>query len=260
MINDDLNLLDGWLGVNHLRLNVEKTKYLIFGNSTWVDGYQVLYNNKIIEKVFNYCYLGLVIDFKLNWHEHINSIKKSISPYVFVIKRMRNIVERKYLMLIFNSYVHSRLLYLNPIWSGAPQCRMDELEIIRKRALKFIKGVHVRFPTVELFDEFSSLQIICIRELLIIIYKIINNLIVHNLIITRSGEHYEYNLRNAALYSRDYFNKNLSSRNNLLYRGIPLFNKLPDKIQSSPTLKFFKEQMKIFVDLNKNLFIYNLNQ
>ena len=137
-MQEDLNTLNKWFNQNHLILNTEKTKYMIFKSSNHqVSDQPLLYGSDNISRVKLHTYLGLLIDEKLKWYEHINSIQKSITPYIFAIRRVKHFISKKQLLQIYYAYIHSRLVYLNPIWSGNSQLKLMELEILQKRVLKY---------------------------------------------------------------------------------------------------------------------------
>ena len=139
-MNADLSILHSWCNVNHMILNNEKTKYIVFENSSSntdaLNFLEITYNNLVIERVNNYSYLGLIINSKFIWDNHIYSLKRSIIPYIFAIGRARHLLPRKSLLMIYNAFIQSRLVYLNPIWSGSPKNKLLEIEILQKRVLK----------------------------------------------------------------------------------------------------------------------------
>lgn len=82
-VQHDLMLIEEWLKSNKLKLNLKKTKIIIFdknnhNNNEIKHCIGVTFNNALIEKVETMKILGLVIDSKLNWNEHIKYIKKKL--------------------------------------------------------------------------------------------------------------------------------------------------------------------------------------
>ena len=68
-----------WFQVNKLSLNVVKTNVMIFGNNIYEDNYMVSINGMNINRVYVTTFLGVHIDSKLNWNEHISVIKTKLA-------------------------------------------------------------------------------------------------------------------------------------------------------------------------------------
>ena len=68
-----------WFKVNKLSLNVAKTNVMIFGNNIYDDNYMVSINGMNINSMYVTKFLGVHIDSKLNWNEHISVIKTKLA-------------------------------------------------------------------------------------------------------------------------------------------------------------------------------------
>ena len=82
--NACLEELDLWFVANRLSLNIEKTCYTLFTPRNMVDDNYLLnikINNQSISKVANCKYLGIIIDEKLKWEAHIDSLYKKLIKY-----------------------------------------------------------------------------------------------------------------------------------------------------------------------------------
>ena len=80
-IKSELKFIIDWLRVNKLCLNADKTKFMIFDNSTNIDEIEIIscWQQKLTikeEKVRIKKYLGLVLDHRLQFHDHIHYIRK----------------------------------------------------------------------------------------------------------------------------------------------------------------------------------------
>lgn len=182
-MQEDMRTLETWMNQNKLVLNAEKTKMMIFENKRTIFSQQLFYGRQLIEAVKQYKYLGLTITSNFKWDAHVDSIKLKILPYIFAIFRLKNILPQVSLKMIYDSYIHSHLLYLNPIWGGCSSTKLNELFVLQKRAIKNIMNVSWLFPSENLFKtQYRSLNFIINEQLILLIYKIINNKIKHNLI------------------------------------------------------------------------------
>ena len=78
-----MKLICEWLRINKLSLNAKKTKLMIFDNSDQLDTINITIDEDYTftikeQKVRIKKYLGLVLDHKLKFDEHIDYIKKKL--------------------------------------------------------------------------------------------------------------------------------------------------------------------------------------
>ena len=72
-INIELNKISEWLKLNRLTLNVQKTKYMLFKTSKKkVQTLLLQMDNKIIDNVLDFNFLGIHFNEQLNWKSHID--------------------------------------------------------------------------------------------------------------------------------------------------------------------------------------------
>jgi hypothetical protein len=75
-LQSNLLKVANWFNSNHLTLNIEKTKFMIFGTQHVLNNFEnvtLSYNNKIIDKVDKFKYLGVTFDPIMSWSDHVNS-------------------------------------------------------------------------------------------------------------------------------------------------------------------------------------------
>lgn len=245
-INKDLESIEEWLHKHHLLLNIKKTKILIFDNKK-LTNINFYFNNQIVEVVKSFNYLGLIVDSKMKWFEHIDHIIKKISPYIFILKRLRKYFDKSTLYIIYASYILSNIVYLNPIWSKAPQYSLNKLNIMHKKAIKIINNYPYMYPTSLLYDhKYMSFSNICIYEYYMTAFKIINNLIKHHFILNQMFHVHNHNTRNKSNYYLTLFKTN-NQNNNCLYNCLKLFNDLPTELKNIDNVVCFKKEIKKYV-------------
>ena len=94
------NNIAKWLKANKLTLNMEKSKLLYFDLSPACkrDVFHVYINGEPLEFNSKAKYLGVTIDNKLTWHQHIENIKNKINKGIGILKKMRHL--SAFLMLL----------------------------------------------------------------------------------------------------------------------------------------------------------------
>ena len=77
ILNEELNKIAIWLNANKLMINVKKTHYMAFNRPKIKTlGTDVIMQNTSIQCVKSTKFLGVIIDNKLGWNDHITYVKK----------------------------------------------------------------------------------------------------------------------------------------------------------------------------------------
>ncbi|KAK9891764.1 hypothetical protein WA026_016562 [Henosepilachna vigintioctopunctata] len=96
LINEDLDRYIGWLYLNKLKINVNKTKFIILKQKNKaVKNINLKINEIELEQVTSLEYLGLIIDEYLNWKAYTNKIISKINPMIPIIYQCRNYISLK---------------------------------------------------------------------------------------------------------------------------------------------------------------------
>ena len=89
ILNNELNQLSTWLKANKLSLNVNKTHYILFHRARMKlpDSFlNVHMSNSRLTQVECCKYLGVILDSKMSWVQHITYVKHKRKVYVLCIK------------------------------------------------------------------------------------------------------------------------------------------------------------------------------
>ena len=147
-INNKLNSVFEWLTVNKLSLNTNKTKFMIFHfPQRIIPNYAIpliKINNKFIEKVNTFKFLGIYLDCNLSWENHVNEITKKISKTVGVLSILKHYFPQKILLTIYNSLILSHFNYGITLW-GFHNC--TRLKSLQKKALRHVSKLPFRVHT-----------------------------------------------------------------------------------------------------------------
>ena len=85
-LQNDLTNLQSWYNRNGLHINANKTKYVIFSNKTLkTDNIQqgLSIENKPLQRVPSYNYLGVSLDEHLTFENHANQTIDKVAPKIF---------------------------------------------------------------------------------------------------------------------------------------------------------------------------------
>ena len=110
IVSRELNTLHIWFQVNKLSLNVAKTNFMIFGNKIFEENYMISINGMNINRVYVTKFLGVHIDSKLNWNEHLSVIKTKVAKNVSIMNRVKHCLINS---ALYSLYCNLILPYLN---------------------------------------------------------------------------------------------------------------------------------------------------
>ena len=95
-VNSELNIIDLWLRKNKSSLNYSKTSFIIFNkqpNKTCDYEFTLKIKNNLIKRVnSNKFYLGVLIDSKLSWSEHVDYLNLQLARCSGLFTRLRRYV------------------------------------------------------------------------------------------------------------------------------------------------------------------------
>ena len=155
-MNEDLGSVAKWFEVNKLTLNVDKTSGCHFRsqNTPIISGIKI--NRKEIDIKKTVKYLGIYVDEKLRWEEHIIKLCNKLNMYNGILTRTRKHLDQRSLRSLYYSLVHSVLTYGIEVWGVALPSIIQPLVIAQKKLIRTITSKSAREHSVPLFQRFSS--------------------------------------------------------------------------------------------------------
>ena len=159
IMNDELSNVYRWLVANKLTLNLKKSNFVIFRPHQKKQAFTPIikiFDNQTNKPVALECkefvkYLGVLIDFRLSWNNHIDAVLLKISKPVGLLSKLRYTAPFHTLISIYNSLITPYLRYGLIAWGQAAKSRLDKLLVLHKRALRFIHFANSRDHAIPLF-------------------------------------------------------------------------------------------------------------
>ena len=133
LLSTEFEKVSIWLKANKLSLNVKKTYYMVFHRSRIkTDAHAVITMDKVcLQRTDSFKYLGVIIDHKLNWTQHIAYVKNKISKGIGVVYRARSCLTKRSLKNLYYSYIYPYLIYCIEIWGISPQTHLNPLLLMQ---------------------------------------------------------------------------------------------------------------------------------
>ena len=243
-----------WMTKNMLKLNKEKTEFIMFGTPKQRSKMSVSSidicgcNITAADHVKN---LGVFFDCNMNMHRQTNAIKKSAFHHLRNLRMIRPYLTKEAAETAVHAFVTSRLDYCNSLLYGISKANLHSLQLAQNAAARLVTNTR-KFDhiTPVLYSlHWLPVQQRIIFKLLIMTYKAIHGL--------------------APTYLSDLINihqpaRSLRSTNKLLLQvprtslvtagdrsfrkaGPTLWNPLPTHLKSARTLSDFKRKLKTYL-------------
>ena len=118
-INSELNKVYAWCCYNKLTVNLSKSNInfispKLLQNSN--DNYNMIFADSFIATVPNSKYLGVIIENKLSFYEHIKVLESKVSCWycwysVVILTKLKSFIPQQILLQLYHSLVQSHITY-----------------------------------------------------------------------------------------------------------------------------------------------------
>lgn len=250
LMNIDLRKIYKWLNENKLKLNIDKTKCMIFSKKTISTEKYLTFAETKIERVDKIKYLGVIINEKLKCNDQIQKCVSKAASKVNLLKRLSKKLNFSSRKLVYNSLIQPNFDYCSTLYLNATKEQIKCMQKIQNRGMRTILKCHYLTPKKYMLDCLGWLSISqrikfnCI----VMIFKIKHDLLPEYL---KNELNYVCNMSNRNLRNAHDFrlpNYKLDvTRKSIFYDGIKLFNGLPQYLKEISSLTKFKSECKKYI-------------
>ena len=85
--------------------------------------------------------LGVEFDSKLTFSRHVNNLARKASSKISALRRMKQLLDKKGLCMLYKSQVRSHLEYSFLAWISCPRSHLALLDKVQRRAERLIASV-----------------------------------------------------------------------------------------------------------------------
>lgn len=253
-IRDGISKIADWMFENKLKLNREKTEFMVIvssRNQHYITENKLSLEYDTINASNTVRNLGVTMDRTLSLMNHINNIRKTAFYYLRWIRKVRPVLTEYIAKCIVHALVISKIDYCNSLLVNLPASTINKLQSLMNAAARVVtltpQDEHIS-PVLHKLHWLPVQQRIHFK-ILCITYKAIHG----------SAPNYLCNL--ITIYRPT---RTLRSSSAALQLVIPrsklrfgdrrfsvaaprLWNSLPDEIRNSPSLHLFKKRLKTFL-------------
>ena len=194
-------------------------------------------------------YLGIFIDQHLTFKNHVDHVCNNISPAVGILSKVRWILPRKVCILLYNALIHCRLSYCIESWGSASDHVLHPLEVLQKRAIRFLCFKSFTDHTLPLFKTLGILNVrsIFYHKICLLVFKELHGL--------NKVDSFGFRFAQHSMGTRSVSNQLLCIPNQeskltnalfqtMSYVGPRLFNQVPHTIKATLSISLFKKNLR----------------
>lgn len=150
----DLSTIGLWCYKNKMVLNASKCFHIKFTRKRNFTNAVYYINGSPLDEVSSIRDLGVIVDQKLDFREHIDHIaKKGARLAGFVIRQTKTFKEPEIPIILFNCYVRSLLEYCSPIWSPSYAVHINRIERLQKKFIYHLTYANNRCRSLTSYDS-----------------------------------------------------------------------------------------------------------
>ena len=245
---EELNKIDDWLKANRLSLNIDKTNFMIVTHKKYdLTDCIIKIRDTPIKHVKSTKFLGMTIDDKFSYNDHITILSKQLSKVKGLLYKLSETLPVPIIRQLYFSYFYSRIVYCISVWGGGGITNIDKISKINKAALKLcVRDLQPSAP--QPFQYYNIYKLKCLGDF----HKYANNNSFKNLHtkIHKLIPDHVHCTRFAAQnsYSLPIITKTVS-QNQFLYNALKLWNNLPTELKNIQSTTVFKSKLKLHLRL-----------
>ena len=184
-LNNLTSLLIKWVDSNGLALNLKKTHYMIFSNQRTpaLSDLEVSIAGVAIDRVKEARFLGVIIDEKLTWSNHIQAVKVKMNRYLGIMHKIKRHLPISARLQIYQSFVQSHVNFCSLVWGFTSKTHIDSLFTKQKQGVRIVMPGYVNYHyndgqlpahTRGSFKEYGVLTVhgVIVKNALLLMHKI----------------------------------------------------------------------------------------
>lgn len=163
-LENTLTILEKWFSFNGLKINFSKSKIIPFEISKRTpisfNTYTSKTNYTLPQTSKKENFLGITIDFHLNWKSHIAELIVKLNKACYALFILSKFVSKHILKIVYFAYFHSKLSYGIEIWGNSIDSK--KVFILQKKVIRMICDVKKTAHCKNLFQKLEVLPLPCL--------------------------------------------------------------------------------------------------
>ena len=224
-LKHDSKITIEWFRENAMQANPTKFQFMVISSKDYVEIKISIDENTEITSEPHIKALGVTIDSKLNFSEHISIICKKAARQLNALARIARFLKTDSKMILYKSFVMSNFNYCPNVWHFCGKVNNNKLEKIQARALRILyKDYDSEYDELISKSNTDKILVSRLKKILIEVFKTLkksNPSYLHSLYALKDTK---YNLRNEMSIIQPNRNTVTYGTRSLAYIGAKLWN------------------------------------
>jgi hypothetical protein len=243
VLTHEAELAVNWYELNGMQANAEKFQFIVSHRICKQD-VSLNINKCVIKSENSVKLLGVTIDKDLSFDSHVQYLCKKAGKHLSILRRFSSILSTKNKLSIFYSFIKSQFQYCPVVWHFCKKGKLDLLEKIQERALRFVFN-----DTMSSYNQLLSRANRCtlykdrLRYMAMEVYKSLNGLNPAYLHDCVKFKFCHYAFRDNYIVNQPRVNTVNYGLHSFRYHGAKIWNMLPPDVKNANSLNVFKNQL-----------------
>jgi len=257
-LNEDLVEIDSYYCANKVKSHPDKSQCMLITTSkqkrqTLLEenpDCKIMFAGKTLDYADLVKYLGVMVDYLLNFDENVKYVSKKIAKKTGYLCRIRKYLSPWCLTLIYNTIVAPHFNYCATILLGINKQDLNCLQLLQNRGMRTVLKCEFRTHRVDMLE---SLQWLSVEQninfkVIMFIYDFTHDdkKMYFSHLYERNIDVHDHNTRTAHDFHMPIQNNN-SGQKSLFVNGLKIYNELPDNVKLARSKNVFKQKAKDFV-------------
>ena len=217
-----------WFKDNGMQANPDKFQLMVISSKTVEDIAINLGEQRVVRSEKCVKVLGVWIDCKLSFTEHLSQLCKKASRQLNALSRISRFLDTSSKVIIYNSFIRSNFEYCPLVWHFCGKTNNNKLEKINERALRILyKDYESTYRDLLQYGNTSSILESRNRNITLEVLKCIKGISPPCLRALFELKQFSYSFRNSVKLVQPMKKTSTYGLRSLSYLGAKLWNDLP---------------------------------
>ena len=177
-LTSDIDTLRKWFKENSFEANPVKFQPMLISSRDKTDlKLNVSVDGTMLETAESIKILGVTVDRKLNFNDHVSQMCTKAGRQLNVLQRLKGCLDYNSRMAIYKTFIMSNFNYCPVIWMFTSKASLSKLETLQKRALRFVLNDYESTYQNLLHNcNVPGIKILLLRNLAIEVYKCVTKI------------------------------------------------------------------------------------